>query len=1073
MGNKMLKKILNILLLVFAAQFILFAQFGKNKVQYKYFDWYYIQTSHFDVFFTNNGETLAEFTAFAAEDALTKIQDSFDYSVNNRITLIIYNSQNDFQETNVTDTYLSEGIEGFTELFKNRVVIQFHGSFKQFRHLIHHELVHAVMNDMFYGGSLQNIISNNISIQIPIWFSEGMAEYQALGWDEDTDMFIRDAAIGEYLPDVQRLSGYFAYRGGQAVFYYIAKKYGKEKIGEVINALRSVGSVDAAFKQTIGLNLKEFNERWKKDIKRVFWPDIEITQDPDEYAKRLTDPDEDDGFYNTSPAISPQGDKIAFITNRDFFFSLYIMDANTGEIIKEIAEGNTSPNFEELNILTPGLTWSPDGSKIAISALSHGYDIVYVFDYEDEDFYTLPIKFDAIHSVNWSWDGKYLAFIGQTPKQTDVYIYSFETKEVKNLTNDLFTDSDPCWSHDGKTIYFVSDRNSFLTVDDISDGFKIYKHDYTQTEIYALDVDSLNVKRITDMPNSNESSPIINESGSEILFISDLNGINNIYRKRLFFSSDDEFVSNIKDIKPVPVTNSQSGLYQLSATKDGKKLAFSSLYESSFNIFLLNNPFELDLELDVLPLTKYRQGKLDLDIRPIDVVKQQQGLIDKDTVEVDSSDSGSSLFYTGNVVDSSKTYGDSVSIDFGNYVFGGDETLVVNEDVEDELFSPNDNLDEEGNFKVHKYKITFAPDLVYANAGYSTLYGLIGTTYISFSDVLGNHRLIGVTGLQIDLKNSDYGLAYYYLAKRINWGIEGFHTARFVRLATINREGFLISNLYRYRNFGLVGSASYPLNKFYRFDFGMSFLHVSGENLDDLQQPTENVSFTVPSISFAHDNVLWGYTSPIQGTRYRFDVFGNLGIGDPKKSFYSMMGDYRTYFRFFTDHSLAVRFSGGYSGGENPQRFFIGGIENWINRTFATTEIPIESASDFAFLTAALPLRGYNYSEQIGTRYFLVNMELRFPLIRYLLTGGLPFLFNNIIGVAFIDVGSAWYDNSKIKLFGKNEFGNLVTDDLLMGTGVGARLFFLYFLLRFDVAWAYNIDGFSSPKFYFSLGADF
>jgi outer membrane translocation and assembly module TamA len=42
-----------------------------------------------------------------------------------------------------------------------------------------------------------------------------------------------------------------------------------------------------------------------------------------------------------------------------------------------------------------------------------------------------------------------------------------------------------------------------------------------------------------------------------------------------------------------------------------------------------------------------------------------------------------------------------------------------------------------------------------------------------------------------------------------------------------------------------------------------------------------------------------------------------------------------------------------------------------------------------------------------------------------------------------------------------------------MGTGVGARVYFLYFLLRFDVAWAYNVDHFSKPKFYFSIGADF
>jgi hypothetical protein len=95
-----------------------FAQFGKNKVQYKEFTWYYIQTDHFDVYFNEEGSTLAEFTAHAAEKALNSIQKSFKYKINNRVTIIVYNSQNDFQETNVTDQYLSEGIQGFTELFK-------------------------------------------------------------------------------------------------------------------------------------------------------------------------------------------------------------------------------------------------------------------------------------------------------------------------------------------------------------------------------------------------------------------------------------------------------------------------------------------------------------------------------------------------------------------------------------------------------------------------------------------------------------------------------------------------------------------------------------------------------------------------------------------------------------------------------------------------------------------------------------------------------------------------------------------------------------------------------------------
>jgi len=1048
-------------LLLFFLPSIILGQFGKNKVQYKDFDWFYIQTDHFDIYFNQHGETLAEFTSKAAENALASIQQSFKYKINNRITFIVYNSQNDFQETNVIDQYLSEGIEGFTELFKNRVVIQFMGSYKKFRHLIHHELVHAVMNDMFYGGSLQNIISNNISINIPIWFSEGMAEYQALGWDVDTDMFIRDAAINEYLPDILRLDGYFAYRGGQSVFYYIERKYGKEKIGELISKIRNTGNVDAGFKEAIGLSIEELNERWRKEIKKIYWPDVAKRKDPDEFAKRLTDTKKEGGSYNTSPAISPQGDKIAFLSNRDYYFDVYVMNAIDGKIIKKLVEGNRTADFEELNILTPSLSWSPDGKQIALGAKSGGYDVVYLIDVESEDRETIPLYLEGVKSVTWSPDGNKLAFVGHTSKQSDIYLYNLQTKQLDNLTDDIFSDSDPAWSSDCSKVFFSSDRTDIISKEFLPDSFKIYRHNYNQLDIYAFNLDNKKIERITSLPYSDEISPIISPDGKELLFVSDLNGINNIYTMKLDgINSEVHGEENSNDI--MPITNSLNGLYQLSASKDGKKLSFSSLYQSSFNIFLLNNPFELKLEESKLEPTLYISSLMnnngaDLFIKSDSSFADQKSL--SDSVDI----------YIGNIVDTNKVYGDSVEIDFSNYVFGTDFNLPKDTSkIENSKFNLANNLDKQGNYKVNKYKITFSPDIIYANAGYSSLYGLQGTTVISFSDVLGNHRLIGVTSLQIDLKNSDYGLAYYYLPERIDYGIEAFHTARFVLLT----RG-LNYDLVRFRNFGAVGSLSYPLNRFYRFDAGLSWLNISQENLDNPAEKTDKVSYLIPSLGFVHDNVLWGYTSPIDGTRYRFDIYGNPGLSDKRLSFYSILGDYRKYFRFWTDYSFVFRYSGGYSGGNNPQRFFIGGIENWINRSFATTDIPLESASDFAFLTAALPLRGFDYAEKIGTRYSLVNMEFRFPLIRYLVTGALPILFRNILGVAFIDAGAAWTENKDLKLFERNANNNVVTKDLLLGTGVGARVYFLYFLLRFDVAWAYNVDGFTKPKFYLSLGADF
>lgn len=1049
-----------------------FAQFGRNKVQYKDYDWYYIQTKHFDIYFTEEGKNIAEFGAAAIEDALAQIESSINYKITKRISVILYDSQNEFQETNVIDSYLGEGTGGFTELFKNRIVLPFSGNYKMFRHVIHHELVHGVMNDLFYGGALQNIVSSNSAVNLPLWFSEGLAEYLSLGWDTNTDQFIRDAAINEYLPDIPQLGGYFAYRGGQAVFYYIAKKYGKEKIAELVMNVKGKGGVDQGMKASIGLTVEELNERWKKDIKRVFWPDITNRKDPDEFAKRMTDPKKDNSSYNISPAISPQGDKIVYISNKDYFFDVYLMDANTGKEIKRLVKGNRTVDFEELNILTPGISWSPDGKRVAIAAKSGGDDAIFIINAEDGSSESVPVRFPSIETVDWSKDGKKLAFAAQNYDAGNIYIYDFESGTVEKLTDDLFSDSDPRWSYDGKKVYFSSDRDTLTRIKSDYEGYEMYKHDFTQMDIFEVDIATKVVRRLTDYPFSDEKYALPSPSGEEILFVSDYNGINNIYK----IKPDSAWVPTNK---PTPVTNSLNGLDQISTSFDGKKLAMAAMYKASYNIFTINNPFGLSVEGDSIPFTDYMNelvnggtkfrggnGKHPFDttitVHKVDID------VPGDTAKSDSTKPKVEVF-TGVFSDTVKTYGDSVEIDYSTMVFGKDDVKI-----KDTVKAPNpefllaDRLEDDGDFKIRKYKINFSPDLVYANAGYSTYYGLLGTTVLSFSDVLGDHRLVGFTSLQIDLKNSDYGLAYYYLKGRWDVGIAGYHTARFVYL---QRGPFL--NFFRFRNYGLSLSASYPLNRFYRLDLGLSLTNATQTNLDDPLEEMKENTFLVPSIAFVHDNTIFGYTAPIDGTRYRLEFMANPFIQSDKYGFYSVLGDYREYLRFWGDYSLALRGSFGYSWGNNPQRFFIGGTENWINRDWSTGRLPLDSPSDFVFLSTALPMRGYNYAEVVGTKYGLMNFELRFPFIRYLITGGLPLFFSNIMGTLFFDAGAAWSDNTKLQLFTKNEKGNTITKDLLLGTGFGIRTYFLYFLLRFDLAWAYNVDGFSKPIFYFSLGTDF
>ena len=157
--------------------------FGQNKIQYRDFDWSFIQSPHFDIYFYGGEQDLAEFTADIAEEAYEQISVHLRWDLKRRVSIMVYNSHNEFQQTNVVSTYMSEGIGGVTELFKNRVIFPFEGNYEQFRHVIHHELVHAVINDMVYGGSMQHMVTSRTKIRVPIWANEGLAEFLSSNWD--------------------------------------------------------------------------------------------------------------------------------------------------------------------------------------------------------------------------------------------------------------------------------------------------------------------------------------------------------------------------------------------------------------------------------------------------------------------------------------------------------------------------------------------------------------------------------------------------------------------------------------------------------------------------------------------------------------------------------------------------------------------------------------------------------------------------------------------------------------------------------------------------------------------------
>ena len=383
-----------------------------------------------------------------------------------------------------------------------------------------------------------------------------------------------------------------------------------------------------------------------------------------------------------------------------------------------------------------------------------------------------------------------------------------------------------------------------------------------------------------------------------------------------------------------------------------------------------------------------------------------------------------------------------------------------------------DNLtNDDGSFRIKDYKIKFTPDLVYGNAMYSSYYGVQGVATISLSDIMGNHRITFLTSMVIDLKNSDYAVGYQYLPKRIDYGVELYHQARFV----LYDKGFGYgSELYRYRTIGTNLNISYPINKFRRLEAGVSFMTITRENLDNGNEPTSRKYYIVPSFNMAFDNALYGYIYPEKGTRYYISTMISPNLGEESSEFFTIKADFRKYFKLGDNYSFAIRLNGGASYGKNPQKFYLGGIDNWINWQFENSKIPFgESIDNYAFASMVTPMRGYNFNVKDGSKFALVNLELRFPVFKYLILGALPLGFQNIMGCFFLDAGSAWNETKSLRLLRSNIYGNTVTNDLLLAPGFGSRIIFLGFPVRFDVAWKYNLHKFSDPMYMFSLGLDY
>jgi Tol biopolymer transport system component len=540
--------------------------FGQNKVQYERFDYQVLRTETFDIYHYPEEAEAVRLAAPLAERWRERLARDLGFDLRGRQPLILYASHPHFTQTQVIEGLIGEGTGGVTEYLKRRMVLPFASSLGETSHVLGHELVHAFQYD---GGSER-------ALMLPLWFIEGMAEYLTIGDDDPhTAMWLRDLATREALPSFEDLNDpqYFPYRVGHAAWAYLAARFGVSVVGRGYLAASRSGDAIAGIEEATGVDIDELTAGWHADIRRKHGePRGRLS------SKAVISGDRQrGGRINVSPAISPDGRWIAYLSERSqFSIDLYLADAATGRVVRRLTRTETDPHFESLQFVGSAGAWDASSRRLAFVGISGGHPTITVVDVSpggDTREWTLAEIDEAWHPT-WSPDGRQLALSGLRGGVSDLYTFDLDARALRRVTDDPFADRQPAWSPDGRRLAFVTDR----FVSDADDAGS-----RATDRLALLTVADGNIVEVTPPGYGKQINPQWGARGERLFFIADPDGVANVYQVELPTGS----IARLTDVA-TGVSGLTASSPALSVAPSADRIAISVFRDGGYDIHVLD-----------------------------------------------------------------------------------------------------------------------------------------------------------------------------------------------------------------------------------------------------------------------------------------------------------------------------------------------------------------------------------------------------------------------------------------------------------------------------------------------------
>jgi hypothetical protein len=849
------------------------AQFGQNKVQYRDFHWRIIETAHFRLHYYEQERESALEASRMAERSYEYLSKFYDHQIEDKIPLILYSNHQDFEQSNVIYGFISEGTGGVTESLKGRVTIPLTGSYGELNHVLTHELVHAFQFDM-----MERNLRGFLGVgPMPLWMTEGMAEWVSNGMDPVTAMWVIDAVHRGKIPKVAAmatLQDIRVYRMGQALFEVIAKNYGEERVRRILKRPGPGGGssgrsprdslfTPAAEPASLNRNdmatatdslafapgtpsIESLDKLWHT------WADSLATKlgshlvNPDSVAERITEPGKYGRSFHLAPVVSPDGNHILFYSSRGLHNELFVAEKKGDKWeSRSLISGEETPGLESLPLLSASTDWSPDGKQVAFVATEEGRDALQIYDVARHKIVKkLKCELFSIANPNYSPDGRYLVFSGLEGGQEDLFLIEVSTGHLTRLTQDAYSERTPRFAPQGDAIVYATDRGPQTDMHALQFGSWNLARMALRTEGDGLAADRVEV---LEQSEGNDFAPIWSPDGQTVAFVSDRDGTYQVYSM--------DIASGVVNRR----THFDSGVLGIIPT--GPAFSWGKNGDVVYSVF--------------------RNG-------------------------------GWTLYRTHGFPDALPGDADAEKLAMTRSAPAAIQQEAPQSVVETE----------------HPYKTRLTPEYAVLGGLYIGNGGAAGSGQLLLGDMLGNHYLLVSAYLRSQIEQSEFLLQYADLGQRWQWGVAGYQFRDELGLFTAP-DSVQYSSMIRA---GVQGSVAYPFNRFRRVEFSMDLQTVNNETASLLfstgqQFATEKrrVYYAIPGVALVKDNAAYSGFTPIAGGRYRISF--EQALGNIEYSFGVL--DFRRYLNFKTRACLALRFIGAGSEGQDKQWLRIGGPDTF------------------------------------------------------------------------------------------------------------------------------------------------